>query len=693
MKRIRLYIAAICVTAYLGSPSFAAIDLADSIEESAEKTLSAPATKAQWKALWKSAEEAFSAERYQDSLKLYKLAMAQFTDLSEPDEKTIDEESTPFLIAMADTFRKLAYYEKSTEVYSNILKELTDKESNYLIPVLNGSADISLIEGRFDAAESYLNRAVDVSIKQKIESTDSLQSKIFLAQVKLARSKLQDSENLYVEVVSLASHLGDKGDALKADGWQGLAELELFRMNSKKAEEYAQKALTLRKKIFSDDSLECASSLKSLADATKTSNPAESQQLAMKALAIQIKKLGTQNHPIVGSTMLSLIDFDANLPQAEQLSLAASHTADGSLTKDAPFNSECLSKQSFACFRALKLKLALDSCQNLLDHRTRLYGPQSLQVARTLNYLATVQIQDVVLRHHFKPIKLAKEESLIQQAMTIAKNCSGEVSYDYGSFLYSMAWASYFAGDVAAIEDYARKSIKTFDQITASTGNDVTLSYYAKTLLLHALIKQEQLQEARELAGLLLDHQIKKNGLYDESVFSLFKKLGDIESKTPDLPPKSSSRIGIVGASAIANEILMNTGFYEMSPERLDGFLAEYEAGKSSDQRRLQLLLFALNGAERKYGSDSPKIAGYLVSLGDYYTKVYKFSEAETNIKRAISIIENGLGEEHPLMIHALSAYSQLFDFLGKEAEAAQQLARRDKIKASLEQQYKKLSN
>ncbi len=660
-------------------------DTAGVIESAAEKSLDETVTQSELRSLQKSAEDAYAAGNFQESLKLYRSCMTKIFGLSDADEKEWNTSNLPFVLGVAKTHSALASYDRAKEGFQIFLDQKdSDLEPQYLIEALNGMAEIYCIEGKFNLGELLLNRAINLATTRKIDTLESLRSKLILAQYKLKQEKLEDSNKLFSEVVSRAEQLGNDAKALKADALQGLADVLNDQRKFKAALEPAEKSLTLRKEIFSEDSLPYAASLKTLADAKNSSAPTEAQQLRQQALAIQVKRLGTQNHPLVASTLLTLVDTD--LPQSEFLCKSAKSMVDGILDEHSPFMSNYLGRLTRAYAKATKYKLALSTSKQLIEMRIAVYGPRSIQVARALNYLAHIQLMDDSLRFDYNSFTNTEAEKSIKTAMEIAGETVGQESYEYGVFLDQLGAAQYNAGDYAASENSTETALRLFERQNLDFPN----LQNSNLRLLSCLIKQKKMTEARALAAQLLDHQIQKDGLYNDRVSAMFRMLGDTEPNSRDFPSADVTDTRIMRLArktsrgkVISYKIEAETPIECASPEKLRIF-AVSNASKTDDG---DLLSKALHLAERKYGADSPALAPFLVALGYYYTETREFPQAETALKRAISLVEDGLGDDHPAMIDALDKYADLLRKMGNEKSASEQTARLTKIKATRDEQ------
>src|SRR5262249_55667735 len=119
-----------------------------------------------------------------------------------------------------------------------------------------------------------------------------------------------------------------------------------------------------------------------------------------------------------------------------------------------------------------------------------------------------------------------------------------------------------------------------------------------------------------------------------------------------------------------------------------------YAQGKYAEAE--QLFKRALPIHENAPGPNAPDLAidlnklahagvvGILNNLAALYTKQGKYGEAESQYKRALAIIEKGLGPNHPNVAPALENYAISLRQTGRAAEAAELEDRAKAIKANL---------
>ena len=73
---------------------------------------------------------------------------------------------------------------------------------------------------------------------------------------------------------------------------------------------------------------------------------------------------------------------------------------------------------------------------------------------------------------------------------------------------------------------------------------------------------------------------------------------------------------------------------------------------------------------EEKFGSAHPNVAYGLNNLAGNYLARGKYNEAEALLKRALIILEESFGREHPLVGNIVEHYARLLNKMGRSAEA-----------------------
>lgn len=78
----------------------------------------------------------------------------------------------------------------------------------------------------------------------------------------------------------------------------------------------------------------------------------------------------------------------------------------------------------------------------------------------------------------------------------------------------------------------------------------------------------------------------------------------------------------------------------------------------------------ALEIIENALGPEHPNLAAFLNNLANLYSAQSRHSEAATLLRRALRIAEKALGPEHPNVATGLTSYAAVLRELGRYAEA-----------------------
>lgn len=83
----------------------------------------------------------------------------------------------------------------------------------------------------------------------------------------------------------------------------------------------------------------------------------------------------------------------------------------------------------------------------------------------------------------------------------------------------------------------------------------------------------------------------------------------------------------------------------------------------------------ALAIMEDRLGPEHPETAACLMNLGSVYSRLGRFDEAEKMYKRALAIREKALGRQHPEAVQSRAHLDELRSVRSKAASAASQRA------------------
>jgi hypothetical protein len=667
------------------------------IEANAYKTLSTPVSVEDWRKLKRTADLEFKAEHYRESLKLYKNALAAASRRADQMEnESTDEEE--FFYRLMNNYAKLANYSKAKSGYLVMVGDDSSKgeqpKPTLSIKALNGMAEIDIIQGFHADAKERLSAAKQMAEKNKLADASTIETGLLLANMLWKEGKATECEKQYLEAISLSEKLGDEGKPALAEAQNGLAKVRSYKGAMKEAKDLAEKSLALRRQSFSEESLEVASSLITLASIKDSANAEEARQLRLKALSIQVECLGTSAHPVVGEALLALADQGLNRPlsQAEYMCLAARHSVDGILEPDSPFIARCLDSLSQIYLGEERLKPATDACQQAIDIETRLCGPRSLLVGSSLKRLAVIKESDAMLRNqNSQTVSCPEAESIIKSAIDIANEQLGPDNIPSASYTATLSWIKRVAGDYSASEALANRALSV---LVRSFGTADPLVRSVRNTLLFDYRKQGKISEARVLMAIMLENQIKQTGLESKEVCDLFGTLNTIETQESNAAaaqkheatagaPAGPDQPKLMDGATLRIMKLMpveNLGVVS-SIKDIEG-LMEKDAGTVRKGRAAERLQQTIDESITIYGADSPRLVDSLIQLAQLETAAKQETEAEKIYKRALSIQENGLGADHPCLINVLSPYAAFLRQTGKSKEADELTVRCDSIKA-----------
>lgn len=653
-------------------PSFSKNDpIASPVDEILKKVRKI--TFSDWQNLRKSADDARKAQHLRESLRLYKEAeiLAKHSVEGWEKEANITEEDHRFPLALTENLATLGYFRSAKTRLELLLKNdfYNEKESpSLLVCTLNQLADINLTLGLIKDAKDELDRASKIADENKLVDEHALKTKILQANTLFNESEFAESRTLFSDVLSVSETLGDKGKSLKADSLDGLARISSIQGKQAEAEQNQEQSFAIRNEIFGEASLESSHSMMTLADIKAKKTPVEAKDLRLKALSIQLKALETQNHPTIGRTMLALITSDIKpYSIAENACETARCTVDGIIDEESPFYASYLLNLADALGNQQKVKPGIETCERAISLKTRLYGDRSISVAKALSTLAALQLQDVILKsialQKFEKIQCPEAERSCRAAMAIADERLGSGNDLSASTLSILARIEQLQGDHSSSAENFKKAIAVME---TSYGADSKTVLWEKTLLLQPLTSLHKRKEANDLAAQLLSARIKQNGVFNKEVIEV---------------------LGMASESNPKDHVLenLNKKLYQIVPSEDAGSAGNFaklvswfgRPGSQADFYKAEL-----NQEESTYGKSSPAIAGRLTSLADEYSRVRNFSDSNPAFRRAISIIETGLGPNHPALIKVLTKYSEMLKDSGNEKEAAIQSARCAAIQA-----------
>jgi CHAT domain-containing protein/Tfp pilus assembly protein PilF len=309
-------------------------------------------------------------------------------------------------------------------------------------------------------------------------------------------------------------------------------------------------------------------------------------------------------------------------------------------------------------YRAGKYEEARHSAERELAIIEKVYGPQHIYFARSLNCLAIAC--DVTGDY-------AKAETLFQRALEIREKELGPRHPDVAQVLLNLARHYNDTGDFRKAESFYERSLAITEdnlgaenlvvaQILNDLGNVYSIrenSAKAEASIRRALairekvLGPEHIIYAQTLSNLAIVYASRGDyamaeSLYTRSLTIQEKALGP---EHPDV------------AQALINLAILYS-------ERGD-----YVKAESFDKHALAIV-------EKKLGANDPMLAWTLNHLSTVYIAVGDYAKAEPVARRVLAIREKSVGEEHPEFAQAIGNIAYLYS-VGNEYDKAEPLFQR----------------
>jgi tetratricopeptide (TPR) repeat protein len=286
LRTRRLFLSTLSLTLLLAQPARCHAEEIGRFERviiECGRQLEAPITKEDWDKIRQSADSAYKAEHYRDSLPLFKKAIFTFgrrSDLAEVEKAKSDEAKSDeakseetkcedLSVSLASNYAKLGNFDKARETYVALLPDDLSIEPaafpRFSIQVLNGLTAMDLEQGYYADVNARCVLAKKIASKSNVLNSESLKTNILMADAQYQQGKLAESEAQYKDILKQAESLGPEGKGVRADALEGLSNIHLKNYDIAKSKEEAEQALALRKDAFGDESLEVASSFLTLA--------------------------------------------------------------------------------------------------------------------------------------------------------------------------------------------------------------------------------------------------------------------------------------------------------------------------------------------------------------------------------------------------------------------------------------------
>ncbi len=599
---------------------------------------------------------AYKARHYPDAYKVLKEMLAS-SDYKLPADadSNLDE-----WLSLINCSVLLGDYDLSIKMFQKTLDKVDQPEQK--AKVLNKLGAVYASIGNFNEAETQLRKATEICRINNISSSALAENSLALADSYRNQRRMITSGLMYAKATVESLRLGDPGKPLAAAAFDGDARVHEYFSERVFAKQKLDKALALKKEVFGEESLEFAESLSTLATLKQYEDSHDANQLRLKAIEIQTKLLGKTSVPLIAENMLRL---SATVPgpysEREALCQMARHSVDGVVDDDSPIVAAALHELARVNLNQKKIKAALANCTQAIEVEVKVYGSDSPFEADSLQTLATIIQADAIERatalgNNDEPIKCPQAEESLEKAIAIANKKLGKDSIQAAMYSSTLSSIKNSERDYAKAELLATKALNQCDGCL--DPRDPFLNYTRKNLAT-ALKKQSKNAEAKAVLVKLLDAQINQNGINSKEVRDTLVELEQVvEDKTEiaDLRKKLLSNLPVVETEVLP--IAIATELKDVSHLQRDGEL----------KQKIDALI---RRDEKLYGAESPKITQGLFFFAEYYTKTKKFSDAEAQYKRILSIQENAFGHQHPALIKILAKYGKFLAEMGNDRAAA----------------------
>src|SRR5262245_30735458 len=306
-----------------------------------------------------------------------------------------------------------------------------------------------------------------------------------------------------------------------------------------------------------------------------------------------------------------------------------------------------LQTESQRLFRAGEYDESRPAAERALELREKALGPESTDVAQSLNTLAII--------HRLKG-DYAKAEPLFQRALAIYEKAFGPEHPGVASSLNSFATIYRLKGDYTKAEPLFQRALDIREKALGPESPDVAASLNSLTNLYNA---KGDYAKAAPLYQRALDIYEKALGPESPDVagslnnFALnYRDKGDYAKAEPLFQRALNIKEKALGLEHpdVARSLNNLANIY-----RLKGDYAKAEP----------LLQRALVIKEKAFGLEHPDVANSLYNLASLYQDKGDYAKAEPLSKRALDIWEKTLGPEHPKVGESLNLLARLYEAKG----------------------------
>ena len=345
--------------------------------------------------------------------------------------------------------------------------------------------------------------------------------------------------------------------------------------------------------------------------------------------------------------------------------------------------------------------------------REKLLGPESLEVAQTLNLLGVIYKDED---------EYTQAEPLLQRALTIREKILGQEDPKVAESLNDLGINYLQQGKVSQAEELLRWAVAIREKVlgrehlnTAISLGNLGVIYNAQAkytqaeqlhrqvLAIHEnLLGQEHPDTANTLNHLAAVRAAQGDfseaeQLIRQSLAIREKQLGrehlDVASSLETLADVLNNQGKFIQAKAHAQRALSITE-RSLGPKHhrvadcLWSLARIFEA-QHNYRKAESLYQQALAISEKAQGQEHFRVADILIEIGELYSEESKYAKAELYYQRALMIYEKDFGREypHPQLVRILHSYATLLKQTKRTAESAELETRAKAIRAKYAQE------
>jgi len=355
---------------------------------------------------------------------------------------------------------------------------------------------------------------------------------------------------------------------------------------------------------------------------------------------------------------------------------------------------EKLDKQITQLSQQGQYQKAIPLAKEAIEIKTRIYGPEDPDVAKSLNNLGL--LYDSMGAY-------AQAESLYQKALVIMEEKMGAEHESVAICLNNLAALYRNVGAYAQAEPLYQRALHIKEKQLGSDHSSVATSLNNLALLYFEMGSYTQAEPIYQRALAIVEKRLgpehPKVAICLNNLALLYKTMGDynraeqlyqrtLEIKQQQLGPEHPSLAtafnnlaalyDVMGAYSRAEPLYqraLTIRKKHLGPEHPDvaqsinsiaglyKTMGSYASAESLFQKALEI-------REKQLGSEHPDVGNSLNDLGLFYTSLGDFAKAESLYKQALKIYEKRLEPEHPDIAITIYNLALLYDLKGAYSQA-----------------------